>query len=416
MTTEETELTFVRCPNCRSLIPAIATRCRMCGAQFEKKGESAEPTPAAETGGGSQRQSRVRQRTISASPEEVEQIKREAYQEDRPHENGTDEFGPGDSDTGQSDAPAQGGFRLGGGSPRRESIPAPQHYEEPEAEAEPEPFEESRPYAAAEPDDFLMDDVTATNVRPAPEAPEEEEDTHASSFRFVDQAQEQREDWNDEEDVVGEDESADNEEEDELEADDSSHSAPARPEGKRRRRRRRKKRGGTQTTNEMQAGGSMSTQHQNIAAPSQQRNDSPRQQQHEPRSSDSGRGDSGRGGVEASQSDGALTGWLAIFANNPQGESIELRAGRFFVGRQKLRGSDLVISDSSVSTPHCMITVGADGLMVQDLMSEQGTHLRRAGSDSFSPLQQPAAVHHGDSIRFGQYEVVVCLLPKGRAS
>ena len=26
------ELTFVRCPSCRSLVPAVSTRCRMCGA------------------------------------------------------------------------------------------------------------------------------------------------------------------------------------------------------------------------------------------------------------------------------------------------------------------------------------------------------------------------------------------------
>ena len=412
MTTEETELTFVRCPNCRSLIPAIATRCRMCGAQFEKKGENAEPPASTEAGGTAQRQSRVRQRTISASPEEVEQIKREAYQDDRGRDNG------------EHEAPADNSFRLGGGAPRRESIPAPQRYDEPEQEPEhemePEPVEDDRPYSGSAQDDF-MEDVTATNVRTQPE-PEEEDEGGASSFRFVDQAQEQREDWSDEGDFGGDDDSSEEEDEDEMGADDAGedsapNAAPARSEGKRRRRRRRKKRGGTQATNEIQAGGSMSTQQQNISAPSQQRNDAPRQQHHhEPRHSDSGRGDSGRGGMEASQTDGALSGWLAVFANNPQGESIELRAGKFFVGRQKLRGSDLVISDSSVSTPHCMITVGGDGIMVQDLMSEQGTHLRRAGSDSYSPLQQPTAVHHGDWLRFGQYEVLVCLLPKGRAS
>ena len=29
------DLTFVRCPSCRSLVPAISTRCRMCGASLE---------------------------------------------------------------------------------------------------------------------------------------------------------------------------------------------------------------------------------------------------------------------------------------------------------------------------------------------------------------------------------------------
>src|SRR5690349_6204862 len=98
MTTEETELTFVRCPNCRSLIPAIATRCRMCGAQFEKKPDGDAPAADPSAGKG---QSRVRQRTISATPDEVEQIKRDAV----------------------ADAPPDAAFRLGGPAARREEIP-----------------------------------------------------------------------------------------------------------------------------------------------------------------------------------------------------------------------------------------------------------------------------------------------------
>ena len=35
MATDSTELTFVRCPSCRSLVPAVSTRCRMCGATLD---------------------------------------------------------------------------------------------------------------------------------------------------------------------------------------------------------------------------------------------------------------------------------------------------------------------------------------------------------------------------------------------
>ena len=67
MTTEETELTFIRCPSCRSLVPAVATRCRMCGHNFEaQSGEPASPMPDP-----SKAKSRVRQRTISATLDEV---------------------------------------------------------------------------------------------------------------------------------------------------------------------------------------------------------------------------------------------------------------------------------------------------------------------------------------------------------
>ena len=34
---DSTELTFVRCESCRSLVPAVSTRCRMCGAPLEKE-------------------------------------------------------------------------------------------------------------------------------------------------------------------------------------------------------------------------------------------------------------------------------------------------------------------------------------------------------------------------------------------
>ena len=35
MAIDSTELTFVRCPSCRSLVPAVSTRCRMCGASLD---------------------------------------------------------------------------------------------------------------------------------------------------------------------------------------------------------------------------------------------------------------------------------------------------------------------------------------------------------------------------------------------
>ena len=61
MSTDSTELTFVRCPSCRSLVPAVSTRCRMCGAALEA-------APNEEEGSQADDQSRVRQRT-SAAPD-----------------------------------------------------------------------------------------------------------------------------------------------------------------------------------------------------------------------------------------------------------------------------------------------------------------------------------------------------------
>jgi len=61
MASETNDLTFVRCPTCRSLVPASASRCRICNATLEAGGKA-----AGDAGVG-----RVRQKTVSASPDEV---------------------------------------------------------------------------------------------------------------------------------------------------------------------------------------------------------------------------------------------------------------------------------------------------------------------------------------------------------
>ena len=119
-----------------------------------------------------------------------------------------------------------------------------------------------------------------------------------------------------------------------------------------------------------------------------------------------------RGGEQPARSDGALVGWLVDFSANTKGSAIELRSGKFFVGRQKLRANDLVLGQQSISTPHCMVTAGgAEGLVVQDLMSDGGTYFRRGGG-SYSLLQNTTSIEHGDWLKFGVYEVLVCLVPQ----
>ena len=61
MSTDSTELTFVRCPSCRSLVPAMSTRCRMCGATLDAQGKQAEDPDK------DKKSSRVRQRTMSST-------------------------------------------------------------------------------------------------------------------------------------------------------------------------------------------------------------------------------------------------------------------------------------------------------------------------------------------------------------
>lgn len=58
MTEDSTELTFVRCPACRSLVPAMSKRCRMCGAGLDS-------APREDHAHESNKSARVRQRTMS---------------------------------------------------------------------------------------------------------------------------------------------------------------------------------------------------------------------------------------------------------------------------------------------------------------------------------------------------------------
>jgi len=115
---------------------------------------------------------------------------------------------------------------------------------------------------------------------------------------------------------------------------------------------------------------------------------------------------------EASLGDGQLVGWLVNFRDNPKGEAVEIRAGRFFVSGQRLRGSDLVLPHDSVSTPHCLVKVSDSGtIQLQDMMSENGTY--RRSQDGSEEQIDSTVVRNGDTLRFGDYEVLVCLIPRG---
>lgn len=568
MTTEEADLTFIRCPSCRSLIPAIATRCRMCGTQFDRKDrEGFEENPAAEATD-PHKKSRVRQRTITATPEEVEDVKRTALAES----------------SGRVDAPQPGAggssgsapFRLGGSG----------------ASVAPGSTERHSPLSFGRP------------------APSEAEDTHlAAPISSVDssssQIEEDEEDWGDEDEEHGSDsEMGDS---DDGEASGVDDMLSARGEVKRKRRRRRKKRGQNpvppaegldrsvppQRPNEQYAeadqsaadesssheseidqrsevrsdfGGrgaprpetsrvdsprpdssrrdnqrvdsqrtenprtenprsenqrtenqrsenqrhetqrhetqrQESSRHDNPRFENQrsqnqrddnQRDENPRHEQsrHESSRQDSPRQDSPRqenprqqqqprpesrndprqqeersyesrptsspvaepvrvdpvrsepvraeavgNGVAtaarpvagfarpqaqlephveppAVESTGELVGWLADFSTDKRGFGIELRAGKFFIGRQSLRPNDLVLDQNGISTPHCMVTAStAAGLHVQDLMSEKGTCYKKVGEREYKPLHQAVLLGHGDWLKLGDYEVMICLVP-----
>ena len=119
--------------------------------------------------------------------------------------------------------------------------------------------------------------------------------------------------------------------------------------------------------------------------------------------------------VEAS-SKGRLYGWLVSYSD-PRGIANELRDGKFFVGRSSLKGSDLILDDDSISTPHALMGVNVnDGLMVQDLMSDRGVFVRRRAGEAYQRVLESTKLEHGDWVRFGDIEFLVAIIavPPGR--
>ncbi len=109
--------------------------------------------------------------------------------------------------------------------------------------------------------------------------------------------------------------------------------------------------------------------------------------------------------------DQSLIGWLVSF-NDKNGSSIELRGKKFFVSSERIRGNDLVLDDSSVSAPHCMVNLSGSGtLQLQDLLSDNGVHLRKGGNSEFTRIDM-GTVESGDTIKFGTAEYLVVLLPE----
>lgn len=109
--------------------------------------------------------------------------------------------------------------------------------------------------------------------------------------------------------------------------------------------------------------------------------------------------------------EGRLCGWLVSFKSQ-HGEAIELREGKFFVTSSSLKSSDIVLNEPSVSTPHALLSVSSErGLQVQDLMSERGVFVREYDGTTYQREEETAILAHGDWVRFGDQEFLVTLIP-----
>jgi pSer/pThr/pTyr-binding forkhead associated (FHA) protein len=109
--------------------------------------------------------------------------------------------------------------------------------------------------------------------------------------------------------------------------------------------------------------------------------------------------------------EGDLVGWLVDY-KDPRGMGIEIRESQFFVSRERLKASDMVLEDESISTPHALVRITRqNGVEVQDLMSESGIRIRRRDSNSWQTLEERVKLQHGDRVQFGKVEYLIVLVP-----
>jgi len=501
MSTDSTELTFVRCPSCRSLVPAISTRCRMCGATLEAtataEGDDQEP----------RKSGRVRQRTMSESSSEmtsaVGQVRENAVLEPVKPTSSTPAPQATKPQVEQDDDPLSEYIE-------EDDLMEEEEEEEPISAASIKaPSEPSRTVASLfdeadddeEEDDLadldLDDPLAAFTEAPAPvEPPPVARPVAASSAR--EETESITVSSNDRSRRAIEMDAADSGAEDG--ADSPSMQAKQRPEQERPRAQ-------TPPPRPQQPEQRPRAEAKPQSAPPQQMRQQPTapqqssrptpppaqpRQQHQGQHSSNGPGRSGAGAEKPQQAHqaaerraatptppapareegrmqqssrgdsrpdqsaqqqgsqqrparmeppavqraqpatasgvgaapaafkpgvataeaqaGRLFGWLVNYTD-PNGAAVEIREGKFFISRKSVKPSDLVIDDHTISAPHALLNVSASGgLLVQDLMSERGVHVRRKGSDTYRREEEVVTVTHGDWLRLGDVEFLVSLI------
>ena len=118
--------------------------------------------------------------------------------------------------------------------------------------------------------------------------------------------------------------------------------------------------------------------------------------------------------LTSSQGDNRLVGWLISYALDEMGASFELRAGRSFITSEKKGDRHTIsIQENSISQPHAALNaLGQEKILFfQDVFSERGSFITRAGSPKEEQICGPIELKHGDWIRIGEAtKFQVCLL------
>lgn len=420
MATDSTELTFVRCPSCRSLVPAVSTRCRMCGATLD--------AAAVDESDKEKKSGRVRQRTMSAPDSELSSTATQVRAEPAAPPVSPSSPPPVSVAATADTAEEHDGFdddplgdyvsEVDDGAPVPPAAAAPQPVPPPAAVARPE----TPPPAAAEIE--LTDPAESSDVPAPSEAPERP--------RVIVESGGRRQFGGGKPGGLSfgrpREEAKPASRPMPPPAPPAPPKAPAAPERVAPERVNHERRVEERTIPPV----AREPQPQRVEPRREEpRREEPRRE--EPRREErrfEGREERGapversapvsrptpspapvREGVKRGESvAGRLHGWLVSYAD-PDGRSIELREGKFFVTGSSLKESDLIITDKSISTPHALVSVGGEtGLRIQDLMSDRGVFIRHGESGAYQRREEPCTVEHGDWVRFGDVEFLVCLI------
>lgn len=412
MASESSELTFVRCPSCRSLVPASASRCRICNNPLEAS-SAASGGEAAKTPAG-----RVRQRTISAQSDEL----LAAPEESAPVTDGGSVAtqAPGEEvdplsafleeldEAPQSPAPTPVAQAPATASPVDDVDPLDFLVDfdgDSLDEASPQPVAQPGVEAHANNDqldhlaDLLDEELIAEpapEVAPPPAPPKREPPPVAAAPVEKREVEQPRRDPPRQQQQqqhtkgAGHNQKHDRGQHDNRGQRDGKHHEGGRDGGKHERRHEEHKKGGQQH------------QHQH-SAKQPERNERPQE-----------RAQNQGGPKMGKMRPGRLFGWLVSF-ESPDGRAIELREGKFFVTGTSIRGTDLVVEDPSISTPHALMSVSSEGgLLIQDLMSDRGVFVRSGDRGQYQREDGIVHVSHGDWIRFGDVEFLVTIVPSSK--
>lgn len=491
MASETNELTFVRCPTCRSLVPASASRCRICNATLEAGAKAASSEPQAPQG-------RARQKTVSAAAEEVRNIVASSISSEPPARPAPpapaqplESAAPvanksvGDDDTFDPLGAFLQDLDADEAKPSPSAPPAPQKTtpavtdrfdddddDDDDNEDDDEDFdldifddpvfeellsdEASEPRAQASDSDesdtsAILDELTDLSDDVEDEEPQAEvkaehppvvesesprrDVPRQAPARDVASPPRSREPLSREEPRTAR--PADRRPEPRPKVETPAPAVPPRPRiGGVGPRSEVKPRVSPEPTQNERANTRQQRPVQSEARGSERRED-PRGPEGRPTiNSARAMASSNRGNFEvereraqviepareerpsvatsgprpAKMKPGRLFGWLVSY-ENPDGRAIELRVGRFFITGNSIRGSDLILEDQSISTPHALVAITENGFQLQDLMSERGTFVRQQGEAQYSREDGVMEIRHGDWIRFGDVEFLVTIVP-----